>query len=159
MLCGDTIAARASSALEAPGTRLSVIMTASCEIVTPSPRRRTRHRLSRAGDRQLNSAIRLIAVTQVRMRNSIGRRYYDTKIAEGKTRNEALRARKATPCQSPWRLMIGDERRRHTDGERGAIAAGQNTEEPWFWWRLQISSVVDSCRVRVHAGRPRTRRS
>jgi transposase len=46
---------------------------------------RTRHRLSRSGDRQLNSAIHLIAVTQVRMREIIGRRYFDTKIAEGKT--------------------------------------------------------------------------
>ena len=52
---------------------------------------RTRHRLSRSGDRQLNSAIHLIAVTQVGMRGSIGRRYFDTKIAEGKTRNEAMR--------------------------------------------------------------------
>ena len=55
---------------------------------------RTRHRLSRSGDRQLNSAIHLIAVTQVRMRDSIGRHYFDTKIAEGKTRNEAMRCLK-----------------------------------------------------------------
>jgi hypothetical protein len=55
---------------------------------------RTRHRLSRAGDRQLNSAIHLVAVTQVRMRPSVGRRYHETKIAEGKTRSEAMRALK-----------------------------------------------------------------
>jgi transposase len=72
---------------------------------------RTRHRLSRRGDRQLNSAIHLIAVTQVRMRNSLGRRYFETKIAEGKTRNEAMRCLKLRLANHLWRLMIADERR------------------------------------------------
>lgn len=53
-----------------------------------------RHRLSRSGDRPPNSALHLIAVTQVRMPGSIGRRYFDRKIAEGKTRNEAMRCLK-----------------------------------------------------------------
>lgn len=34
-----------------------------------------RHRLSRSGDRQLNSALHLVAVTQVRMTDSAGRAY------------------------------------------------------------------------------------
>jgi transposase len=72
---------------------------------------RSRHRLSRRGDRRLNSAIHLIAVTQVRMPNSIGRRYFDTKIAEGKTRNEAMRCLKRRLANHLWRLMITDERR------------------------------------------------
>ncbi len=70
-----------------------------------------RHRLSRSGDRQLNSAIHLIAVTQVRMSNSAGRRYFDTKIAEGKTRNEAIRCLKRRLAAHLWRLMLADERR------------------------------------------------
>lgn len=72
---------------------------------------RTRHRLSRRGDRQLNSAMHLIAVTQVRMANSLGRKYFDTKIAEGKTRNEAMRCLKRRLANHLWRLMIADERR------------------------------------------------
>jgi transposase len=72
---------------------------------------RSRHRLSRRGDRQLNSAIHLIAVTQVRMRTSLGRRYFDTKITEGKTRNEAMRCLKRRLANHLWRLMIADERR------------------------------------------------
>ena len=72
---------------------------------------RTRHRLSRAGDRRLNSAIHLIAVTQVRMRDSVGRRYFDTKIADGKTRNEAMRCLKRRLANHLWRLMIADEQR------------------------------------------------
>lgn len=75
------------------------------------PGERTRHRLSRSGDRQLNSAIHLIAVTQVRMRSSLGRRYFDKKIAEGKTRNEAMRCLKRRLANHLWRLMIADERR------------------------------------------------
>lgn len=71
----------------------------------------SRHRLSRSGDRRLNSAIHLIAVTQVRMPNSIGRAYFDKKIAEGKTRNEAMRCLKRRLANHIWRLMIADEHR------------------------------------------------
>ncbi len=84
---------------------------------------RTRHRLSRSGDRQLNSAIHLIAVTQVRMRDSIGHRYFDTKIAEGKTRNEAMRCLKRRLANHLWRLMIADEQRRRARPNGGDIAA------------------------------------
>lgn len=72
---------------------------------------RTRHRLSRQGDRQLNSAIHLVAVTQVRMPNSLGRCYFDKKIAEGKTRNEAMRCLKRRLANHLWHLMIADEQR------------------------------------------------
>jgi transposase len=84
---------------------------------------KTRHRLSRSGDRRLNSAIHLVAVTQVRMPNSTGRRYFDTKIAEGKTRNEAMRCLKRRLANHLWRLMIADERRRRTDADAEGIAA------------------------------------
>jgi transposase len=72
---------------------------------------RTRHRLSRSGDRQLNSALHLIAVTQVRMTGSEGRCYFDKKIAEGKTRNEALRCLKRKIASRVWRSMRTDHRR------------------------------------------------
>lgn len=84
---------------------------------------RTRHRLSRRGDRQLNSAIHLIAVTQVRMRNSPGRCYFDNKIAEGKSRNEAMRCLKRRLANHLWRLMIADERRARSALDHGKIAA------------------------------------
>jgi transposase len=73
----------------------------------------TRHRLSRSGDRQLNSALHLVAVTQVRMTNSPGRRYFDKKIAEGKTRNEAIRCLKRRLASHVWRIMLADEKRHH----------------------------------------------
>jgi transposase len=71
----------------------------------------SRHRLSRGGDRRLNSASHLIAVAQVRMRNSVGRAYFDKKIAEGKTRNEAMRCLKRRLANDIWRMMIADEQR------------------------------------------------
>ena len=67
-----------------------------------------RHRLSRRGDRQLNAAIHLVAVTQVRMAHSRGRVYFDKKIGEGKTRNEAMRCLKRRLANHIWRLMIAD---------------------------------------------------
>lgn len=84
---------------------------------------RTRHRLSRRGDRQLNSAIHLIAVTQVRMVSSLGREYFDKKIAEGKTRNEAMRCLKRRLASHLWRLMLADERRLNAPPESAPIAA------------------------------------
>ncbi len=77
------------------------------------------HRLSRSGDRRLNSAIHLVAVTQIRMRSSLGRRYYDTKIAGGKTHNEAMRCLKRRLASHLWRRMTRDELARL---ERTAIA-------------------------------------
>jgi hypothetical protein len=70
-----------------------------------------RHRLPRGGDRQLNLALHFIARTQVRMPASRGRAYYDTKIAEGKTSNEAMRCLKRRLADRVWRIMIADERR------------------------------------------------
>ncbi|MFD8249582.1 IS110 family transposase [Nocardia sp. NPDC059691] len=71
----------------------------------------TRHRLSRYGDRELNSALHTIAMIQIRMRGSAGRAYYDKKIAEGKTPKEAKRCLKRRLADLCWRTMIRDERR------------------------------------------------
>ena len=52
------------------------------------------YRLSRRGNRRINHAIHMAAVTQVRHPTSEGRAYYDRKLAEGKTGKEALRSLK-----------------------------------------------------------------
>lgn len=69
-----------------------------------------RHRLPRGGDRQLNLALHLAALTQVRMTTSAGRAYYDKKTGEGKTHNEAMRCLKRRLADRVWRVMINDER-------------------------------------------------
>src|SRR5687767_13274613 len=70
---------------------------------------RLRHRLSRGGDRQLNLALHIVAVNQIRMPGSAGRAFYDTKIAAGKTEKEARRCLKRRLADHIWRLMIKDE--------------------------------------------------
>ena len=70
---------------------------AACNGTAPievSSGNRVIYRLSMRGNRRLNHAIHMAAVTQVRYRHSPGRAYYDKKIAEGKTGREALRAQK-----------------------------------------------------------------
>ncbi|WP_099042698.1 IS110 family transposase [Mycobacterium neglectum] len=71
----------------------------------------SRHRLSRYGDRQLNSAIYTVAMIQIRMPASRGRAYYDKKVAEGKTPRSATRALKRHLAGHLWRIMLADEDR------------------------------------------------
>jgi transposase len=66
-----------------------------------------RHRLSRAGDRQLNYALHVIAITQIR-RDTPGRTYYQVKRASGKSHKEALRCLKRRLADAVYRTMIRD---------------------------------------------------
>ncbi len=68
-------------------------------------------RLSRRGNRTLNHAIHMAAVTQVRFDHSPGRGYYERKITEGKTPKEALRALKRRISDALWAAMVADARR------------------------------------------------
>jgi transposase len=68
-------------------------------------------RLSRRGNRTVNHAIHMAAVTQIRHRHSPGRGYYDRKIAQGKTPREALRALKRRISDALWAAMAADSRR------------------------------------------------
>ena len=52
-----------------------------------------RHRLSRAGDRQLNYALHLMAMAQIK-RPTPGQDYYQRKRAAGKTHKKAMRCLK-----------------------------------------------------------------
>jgi transposase len=63
---------------------------------------RVRHRLNPRGNRKLNHAMHLIAVTQI-AHDTPGRAYYDRKLAEGKTKKEALRALKRRVSDAIWR--------------------------------------------------------
>lgn len=61
--------------------------------IEASSRDTVRHRLSRAGDRTLNRALHMMAITQVRSHPE-GRTYYQRKRAAGKSHNEAMRCLK-----------------------------------------------------------------
>ena len=72
------------------------------------------------------------------MSHSIGRAYFDKKLAEGKTRNEAMRCLKRRLFNHIWRMTIADERhlpplgtvtKLRLDERRGSPGP---TEARWF---------------------------
>ena len=75
--------------------------------IPASSGRTVRHRLNRGGNRQLNKALQIIAVTQLRG-NTEGRRYYDRKRAAGKTRREAQRCLKRRLSDVVFHLLRED---------------------------------------------------
>jgi transposase len=70
-----------------------------------------RHRLNPRGNRKLNHALHMAAVTQVRHQTA-GRLYYERKIAAGKSKKEALRALKRRISDAVWRQLQVDLGRR-----------------------------------------------
>jgi len=66
-----------------------------------------RHRLSRAGDRQLNYALHVMVMAQIK-RATPGRDYYQRKRAAGKTHKEAMRCLKRRLADVVYRTMIHD---------------------------------------------------
>ena len=77
---------------------------------------RVTRRPSLRGNRRLNHAIQMAAITQIRRKHSEGRAYYDKKTPDGKTPKAALRAR-----------QIGDAiyRRLKAGAARAAAASAQ----------------------------------
>lgn len=71
-----------------------------------------RHRLSRSGDRALNAAIHIVAVTQSRTPSSPGYEYHRRKMDEGKTSREAMRCLKRQVAKRLWRTMRCDAEQR-----------------------------------------------
>jgi transposase len=101
------------------------------------------YRLSQRGNRQLNHAIHMAAVTQIRNRHSVGRTYYDRKINEGMSPKMALRALKRRVSDALYKAMINDARRaratemnRNPGGQPGSdsvsSAAGSHPERQLF---------------------------
>ena len=68
----------------------------------PAPRVNTK------GNRKLNHAIHIAAVTQIRSAGSEGRQYYLRKVAEGKSEKEAVRALKRRISDAIYRQLLAD---------------------------------------------------
>jgi transposase len=68
---------------------------------------RVRHRLSRSGNRQLNTALHRTAVTQIRIHGP-ATDYLDRRIAMGNTKTEALRALKRRLSDVVYRALLAD---------------------------------------------------
>ena len=72
---------------------------------------RIAHRLSRRGHRKLNNAIHIAAISQIRQPHSDGRAYFDRKVAEGKTKREAVRSLKRQISNALYRQLVIDAER------------------------------------------------
>jgi transposase len=77
------------------------------------------YRLSLRGNRRMNHAIHMAAITQIRHAHSDGRACYDKKIAEGKTHEDALRCLKRKISDAIYARLRADARETAT-----AISAG-----------------------------------
>jgi transposase len=98
-----------------------------------------RHRLSRAGNRQINRALHIMATVQLR-NPTPGRAYYDRRRADGKTSMEAMRALKRRLSDIVYRTMLGDALR---PAQPGATTA-QRTGPGGHSGAATNSSAVDS---------------
>ena len=66
-----------------------------------------RHRLSLAGNRSLNQVMHMIAVCQARS-DPRGGAYHRKKLAEGKSRREAMRCLKRRISDTVYRVLVAD---------------------------------------------------
>jgi transposase len=80
-----------------------------------------RHRLNRAGNRQLNHALYIAAITQIR-NDTPGRDYYRGKLAAGKSTKEALRCLMRRISDAAWRQLQLDR------------APDQTQDQAWPRW-------------------------
>jgi transposase len=71
-----------------------------------------RHRLNPRGNRMLNHALHLIAITQLRYPTTEGRIFYERKLAEGKTRKEAIRSLKRRLSDVVYRHLVAAQQTR-----------------------------------------------
>jgi transposase len=88
---------------------------ASCNGTAPievSSGQRKVFRLSMRGNRRLNHAIHMAAVTQIAHKTSTGHAYYQRKLAEGKTPAEARRALKRKISNATCARLVADARAR-----------------------------------------------
>jgi transposase len=84
---------------------------------------RITHRLSRRGNRQLNHAIHMAAITQIRHPHSPGYAYYQRKLAEGKTKKEATRALKRRISDTLYEHLVADAKRHAGPGGQAGTTA------------------------------------
>ncbi|WKG01249.1 IS110 family transposase [Mycolicibacterium sp. HK-90] len=72
-----------------------------------------RVRLNRSGNRQLNAALHRIAITQLRIPDSAGQRYYRSRLANKATK-DALRCLKRHLSRTVYRSLHADKHLSHT---------------------------------------------
>jgi len=66
------------------------------------------HRVSQRGNRMLDHAVHMTAITQIRQPTTQGRVYFERRVAEGKTKREALRSLKRHISNAIYRQLVLD---------------------------------------------------
>jgi hypothetical protein len=122
----------ATSAASPAGTGSPPNGTAPIEVSSGD---RKIYRLSRRGNRQLNHAVHVAAVSQISHRGSEGHAYYQRKRAEGMTGKCALRALKRKISDTLYGRMLDDARRRKDPGGQSgndtvSSVAGSHPDRP-----------------------------
>jgi len=105
--CGPLTAAKLIGETANPGrfrSEACFAMHAGMAPIPASSGKTNRHRLARGGNRQLNTALHRIAVTQTRL-DGLGRAYYQRRRASGNTSMEALRALKRRLARTVFHLL------------------------------------------------------
>jgi transposase len=118
--CGTIVAARIIAEvanIERFKTDAQLALYAGVAPLDASSGRQRRHRLNRTGNRQLNHAIHIIAVTQARTYPP-ARAYLARRKADGKSTKEALRAFKRHLIRRVYALLTA-----HARGETLAVGA------------------------------------
>jgi transposase len=77
------------------------------------------YRLSQRGNRHLNHAVHMAAVTQIAHKHSAGHAYYQRRLKEGKTPAEARRALKRKISNAIYARLLADARRAARAGAAG----------------------------------------
>ncbi len=94
------------------------------------------HRLSRRGNRQLNHAVHMAAVTQIRNPGTTGHTYYHRKLDEGMGKKAALRALKRKITDAIYNRLAADSRTKtedpggHTGNDSASSATGSHPATP-----------------------------
>lgn len=117
--CGVLTAATIVGRLEPIAQLAHDAKTAYLAGVAPldaSSGRQQRHRLNRRGDRKLNSCLHRIAVTQLRVHEP-AREYVARRIADGKTKREAIRCLKRYIARRVHHALVTDTKLRSQQGE------------------------------------------
>lgn len=78
-----------------------------------------RHRLSRAGNRRLNNALHIVALSNKRY-DPRGKAYYERKLAAGKGKKGSLRCLKRRLSDVVFRALVEDRARANPGGQMGA---------------------------------------
>jgi transposase len=112
-----------------PGRDHFAAYNGTAPIEVSSGRRRV-YRLSRRGNRRINHAIHMAAVTQVSHSGRAGRAYFDKKIAEGKTPKEALRSLKRQVSDAVFTRLRADAQRAAARSEDPGGQTGNGSAYP-----------------------------